>query len=961
MKQLTLFFLSMILPQTNFNTVQKRCEIMRKFLFIFLTIGYAFSAVDLTSVYVDFNEIFASTRLQTIELFNQGSTSISVDVLTQHSELLEAGERKVIRASEGFVFFNATANESFSSIKVKNVTDKQNQAIVTEKKTVVVQPGQRHEVTVTSPCSVSGVRTQNTNVSWGTIEDKINVKFEDDLSSQLNFYKKYFMPDGRYTQAEILQDFTGQASGVTVSKRAEEVIFSLTSYPKRFEFTWLAIESLLRQTERPDRVVLNLFEGEFPGRLLPWSIRKQMERGLEINWCPVNFKVYLKVIPAIQKFSRAAVVAVDDDIIYPKEKLRDLMNGYKDHPDCIVAQEVREMTNFGGYIYPCCDWNFTGWNGSVDGRKLGPSNLLVPEGVTGVLFPPGSLHSISNDFSQFQALTPTEDDLWLYAALVLNNRRVVKIPSVELPYVIFDAHNMDSALSKINTANGYKVSTQCFYNLFHALNLKDFLGMDGFSRDSQEAKDRNHLLLSYGQFEIPRQPRSPISLLDGFSWTENWSGHKGGVWTDGPSASFSIVVPQNGFSRMNVKARFLKHPSLQKFINFRIKRNGYTIFRGEFDSEWFDFSLVDSFESHLQKYELSIDNPILASSCGFNDNRNLGVLIHQVNVEPITALSFNRTIASVEEHAVTEICEIDSAKQLLREGAANISFDYALNQCGINEQELKDRFSRLITNCHQTSIERQILPTRSIPFLHHRAWHTSREKPREVPNDILGIYIRSLKEMKRSNDSWQHIFWCNGKDLIPSTVSKLTDECPWLDVREVKDFPGAFVGKPFYELLMNDGRYTNANDVFRVSLIHEMGGIYLDLGFDVIHDISSWLQTYDSIVAMYPSGAIDHHVLGMAPFNKFTESYLRRLQNPKSLSKTLVNKWSKEPYFQQHIFFGASGFLVDLLERATETDKVLLVPETNPFIRRHNMGSWFAGNNFGNNPVEKSKVDLFRF
>lgn len=243
-----------------------------------------FPALDLTTVNVDFNEIYASARLKTIELLNMGTAPISIDVLAQHSELLEVGERKAISASEGFLFFNASTNESFSSIKVKNVTSKQSQALVTKKKTVVVQPGQRHEVTVASPCSISGVRTQNTNVSWGTIEDKISVKFANDFSSLLNLYKKYFMPERSYTQTEILQDFSRQTSGVTESKRGKQVIFRLQSYPEQIQISSISIESALRQIERLDRVILTLAEERFPGRLLPWFIRKQMTRGLEIDW-----------------------------------------------------------------------------------------------------------------------------------------------------------------------------------------------------------------------------------------------------------------------------------------------------------------------------------------------------------------------------------------------------------------------------------------------------------------------------------------------------------------------------------------------------------------------------------------------------------------------------------------------------------------------------------------------------
>lgn len=780
-------------------------------------------------------------------------------------------------------------------------------------------------------------------------EDSL-ITLDTDVLKKLDIYRSEYMDGGKYTSEQILQDFLSQPLGITSRKRSTEVIFSLTSFPPRMPYTWLSIESLLRQTELPDRVVLNLYEGEFPDRALPWFIQQQIKRGLEINWCPKNFKVGLKVIPTIQKYTQAISIAVDDDIIYPKEKLQDLMSGYRKHPNCVIAQEVREMTHLGEDIFPCCDWNFTGWNGFVDERELGPSKFLVPEGVTGVLFPPESLHEIVNDFDKFTELTPTEDDLWLYSALILNGKSVVKIPSSKLPHVIEDAHNMESALSKTNTANGYQVSTQSFHNLFHSLNLGNALSVERFNKSTKDAKKNAAEFLSYGTFLTPRHYQSPIALMNGFSWTEQWIGHRGGVWTDSNSSSFAIVVPQTGYSTVNIKSRFCHHPENHNFINFRIKRDGYTILRGEFDTEWFDFSFVDSFESLRQEYEILIDNPIIARECGHDDYRNLGILVHKVKVDPGHALSFNRS----EELIVN----IDPSRKLLREGAANIAFDYALYQCGIDEQTLKANFSSVLLNSYRTTIAKQLLPTPSIPFLHHRAWHTSEKTPRQIPDHILEKYINSMKVMHAANESWQNIFWCNKKDLIQPTISKLTDACPWVEVREVKDLPN-FIGKKYYDLLMSDNRYTNANDIFRLSLIHAMGGIYLDLGFEVKNDISCWLHTYDGIVSMYSTGAIDHHVLGMAPLNKFTESYLRRLQNPESISKKLISKWSSEPYFQQHLFFGASGFLVDILERATEADKFLLVPEENPFIKRNAMQSWFSGNSFGNTPVERSTINMF--
>jgi len=434
---------------------------------------YVFSAVDLSSVYVDFNEICASTRLQTIELFNQGSAPISVDVLTQHSELLEAGERKAMRASEGFVFFDAMANESFSTIKVRNVTGKQSQALVTEKKTVVIQPAQRYEVAVASSCSISGVRTQNTNFSWGTMEDKISVNFDGSLSSQLNLYKKYFMPDGRYTQAEILQDFLAQTSGVTEHKRSEEVIFTLTSYPARFATTWLAIESLLRQTERPDRVNLNLFEGEFPGRVLPRFIRQQMTRGLEINWYPENLKVYLKLRPTILKYPNAHYVTSDDDIVYPQSCFADLYSQYLIDPLMVYARDVRLPKIHQGVIYPVNDWNFSGYQHFS--KENPPSLLSIPESVSMTLLPNKSINREIFFNDRLSKLTaPTDDDLWIYASIAGNGFKVKKVAVTKARVNIDGAEVV--ALYYVNSANSGYLLNKAYSLLMKQDFMNDIVG-----------------------------------------------------------------------------------------------------------------------------------------------------------------------------------------------------------------------------------------------------------------------------------------------------------------------------------------------------------------------------------------------------------------------------------------------------------------------------------------------------
>lgn len=68
------------------------------------------------------------------------------------------------------------------------------------------------------------------------------------------------------------------------SKRSTKVVASLSSDVKHVETIWLEIEALLRQSQKFNRIILNLYAPDYPGKVLPFTLRKQMERGLEIKW-----------------------------------------------------------------------------------------------------------------------------------------------------------------------------------------------------------------------------------------------------------------------------------------------------------------------------------------------------------------------------------------------------------------------------------------------------------------------------------------------------------------------------------------------------------------------------------------------------------------------------------------------------------------------------------------------------
>ena len=65
--------------------------------------------------------------------------------------------------------------------------------------------------------------------------------------------------------------------------RDKRIIISLTSFPARIHRIWLVIESLLRQSYKPDMIILWLSKEQF-GSIdsLPSNLLKLRERGLQI-------------------------------------------------------------------------------------------------------------------------------------------------------------------------------------------------------------------------------------------------------------------------------------------------------------------------------------------------------------------------------------------------------------------------------------------------------------------------------------------------------------------------------------------------------------------------------------------------------------------------------------------------------------------------------------------------------
>ncbi len=232
-----------------------------------------------------------------------------------------------------------------------------------------------------------------------------------------------------------------------IRSNTEEVIISLTTIPSRVETLWICIESLLRQDFKPSHIILWLSKEEFKNIKLPPLVLKQQKRGLQIRYCE-NLKSHKKYYYSMLEFPNSTVVTVDDDVIYPQDMLERLMKKHYQYPGKIICNRAHKIQfNDNNELKSYNHWS----SGATNFR--GPSHLLLPTGVSGVLYPPASLHKEVFNKDIFMTLCPTQDDLWLKVMAFKKNTKVVKVEKYSRNFIEIDG-TQNNALWKDNALNG---------------------------------------------------------------------------------------------------------------------------------------------------------------------------------------------------------------------------------------------------------------------------------------------------------------------------------------------------------------------------------------------------------------------------------------------------------------------------------------------------------------------------
>lgn len=198
-----------------------------------------------------------------------------------------------------------------------------------------------------------------------------------------------------------------------------QVIISLTTYSKRIYDVYLTIESLFRQTFKPNKIILWLAENEFNNFNIPNLLKILQNKGLEIAFYK-DIKSYKKLIPTLKKYPNDIIITVDDDIIYPIDFIEKMYKEYLEDKSCIYYYIGHKIKIINNKIMPYSNWEF-----NYQGEEK--SYLTLPTGVGGILYPPNIFPAEIFDEELFIKLAPKADDIWFKAMSLKNGVKCKKV------------------------------------------------------------------------------------------------------------------------------------------------------------------------------------------------------------------------------------------------------------------------------------------------------------------------------------------------------------------------------------------------------------------------------------------------------------------------------------------------------------------------------------------------------
>ncbi len=221
---------------------------------------------------------------------------------------------------------------------------------------------------------------------------------------------------------KILQKTKITENALNKEKRDIIVTASLTSFPARIEYVYLAIKSIMLQSYKPDHIFLWLAEEQFPDKKLPKDLLDLQQYGLEIKWCDdlYGHKKYYYCIK--EQKPNEVVITFDDDILYPVDCIKRLIEKHKQYPSCLICERAQavDYNKNGSLKNPGC------WKTISDVGVKTPSYSLNPSPGGGCLIPYNGFYKDAFSKEKIRELAYKNDDLWYMFMVAEQGTRIIK-------------------------------------------------------------------------------------------------------------------------------------------------------------------------------------------------------------------------------------------------------------------------------------------------------------------------------------------------------------------------------------------------------------------------------------------------------------------------------------------------------------------------------------------------------
>jgi hypothetical protein len=185
------------------------------------------------------------------------------------------------------------------------------------------------------------------------------------------------------------------------------VVVSLTSYDPRISRVFATIESIAEGTIKPKRLILYL-DNSFKQNKIPETIKRLERRGLEIIFCHDDgpHKKYRPYLLS-QNTHTCPLVTADDDVLYPKNWLNDLLYAHEINSKIIYCHRARIFKQIDLEVAPYRTW--------APCKNTEAGRDVFSLGVSGVIYPASFLNQLIalSSLNTFCDIAPNADDIWL--------------------------------------------------------------------------------------------------------------------------------------------------------------------------------------------------------------------------------------------------------------------------------------------------------------------------------------------------------------------------------------------------------------------------------------------------------------------------------------------------------------------------------------------------------------------